>query len=619
MVRRCFSNVDRALFDDAVRPGRGADHRQPAACVSGGDVLWDGSRIPYRAYLYNTPQPLSSYNVGDAGAVADLRARGAAAADRLLRAQRRRESRARSCSAATSAPSTRYGVSVDDVSHPVGDPRRGANSATGSGSRDRTRPARFAISFGGSKSVEVPRLQSRAAYRAGSVQLDVVGPEPFLAPAAEPSRCCDGGNLPLVERGQAATRTSSARPAERRGGHELRARRSALPEVPIQPVDRTDRSQRRRPRPPLIAGRRYLATPRPPAAGRAPRPTAVCRSASTAGWLCRRGTAAAAHIAGPGDEAHGVLPSRRAAPTSDAAAARAARRRTCSSRRRRSCRLGTAGSPRPTASTSRKDPFEFVRNAVARAAAVTGEARADHAATLPAQWHLRVASPRSWSARAASRRGAAAAPILRIETTMHAALVRRIVVDRAPQPPDHGRRRQDDPHLAASAGAARARASAADRRRLRGPHLRARAHTRRQARSPPAAGPAGSGTGRARSTCSTPTRASSCGASAASPTSSAASPTRRTVVISRSACTPTAGCWILRTARLRDRSRATRSTATRSSAPTSAPTGALAVAALDGQVRLYDREFRLLGRKRTAPGHEAAHRAVLARRAACSR
>ena len=30
--------------------------------------------------------------------------------------------------------------------------------------------------------------------------------------------------------------------------------------------------------------------------------------------------------------------------------------------------------------------------------------------------------------------------------------------------------------------------------------------------------------------------------------------------------------------------------------------GVLAVAALDGQVRLYDREFRLLGRKRTAPG-----------------
>ena len=193
------------------------------------------------------------------------------------------------------------------------------------------------------------------------------------------------------------------------------------------------------------------------------------------------------------------------------------------------------------------------------------------------------------------------APILRVETTMHSALVRRIVVDPQRNRLDLRRRRQDDPHLAAAARAARARAALPDRRRLRRPDLRAgalprRPDDRRRRLDRLGVGPAGRGLPlrrRVRRARAAPRRFSRRHRRAR--LFEGRPPSRGGLARRRRPRDPA-------DERLRRRSRATPSTGTRSSAPTSAPTARSRSRRSTARCDSTIRDFRLLGRKRTAPG-----------------
>ena len=337
-----------------------------------------------------------------------------------------------------------------------------------------------------------------------------------------------------------------------------------------------------------------------------------------AGAASRAGESALAAIA-PGARRRPRIPARgRRVSAADARRARRGARRVRAPVRR-SCRTRGATAGAADGEYFSQDAFEFVQTLSRRAnpatASATREADA-HVRRRRGLVALAASSGRARGWRAAARRAAEppSAPILRVETAMHAALVRRLVVD-----PQRNRliTAGDDKTIRVwqlPQGRLVRVLRLPDRRRLRGPHLRARGEPGRQddrcrRLDRLGVGPAGGGLSLRRRR-----PASSCAASAGFPTSSARSPTRRTAGISRSACTPTAGCGccaprdyttVARDAEYRDKILGADFRAD----------GRLAVAALDGQVRLYDpRRSGSLGRKRTAPGREAADRAVLAGR-----
>ena len=410
--------------------------------------------------------------------------------------------------------------------------------------------------------------------RFGTGAFPRASPELYVAAGRElPQVSVDGGNATS----SCPARGTSRRPRASSGRWRcLKCRSSLRPHR---------RSQRRRPRPPLCRPQVPRDPPRsrPRRPRRAPRPLAVCRSASTAGWLCRRRNRrhAAQH--------------RRARRT----------KRQLSDEPARGADLGREGVARGAA----KDVFEpgtsvvqlgtaarrgrrrvllartlRVLETLSRRAAVTGE-RARPCFERSYAWHWR-ALPRSWTR--AQLRGAlrGADPAHRNDDALGAGAPDRRRPAR--RPPDLGRRRQDDPRLAAAAGASRARAAAPDRRRLRGPHLRARAHTRRPAVA------AGGWTGWEWDRQGAVYLFDADSGELVRRIGGLSRRHRQSRLLEgrppsrRRPARRCAGCGSCAPATTR-RWRTTRSTATRSWAPISAPTACSRSAALDGQLRLYDR------------------------------